>query len=154
MCDERETLPYLSFTQVLGGSGAQVPGLGWQALLYWLLSTPHLVPPPLLVLDQWFSTFLTLRPFNTVPHVVVTPPTPAKKLLCCNLITRTLLMLNPPKGVATHRLRTTTLKYPRKRKWTRSDQLRESLLCLRCLPEKGTLRLNPFLPEAFTTHPR
>ena len=24
-------------------------------------------------LDQWFSTFLMLRPFNTVPHLVVTP---------------------------------------------------------------------------------
>ena len=24
-------------------------------------------------LEQWFSTFLTLRPFNTVPHAVVTP---------------------------------------------------------------------------------
>jgi hypothetical protein len=22
-------------------------------------------------LDQWFSTFLTLQPFNTAPHVVV-----------------------------------------------------------------------------------
>ena len=26
-----------------------------------------------IVLDQWFSTFLILRPFNTAPHVVVTP---------------------------------------------------------------------------------
>jgi hypothetical protein len=24
-------------------------------------------------LDQWFSTFLMLQPFSTVPHVVVTP---------------------------------------------------------------------------------
>ena len=24
-------------------------------------------------LEQWFSTFLMLQPFNTVPHVVVTP---------------------------------------------------------------------------------
>lgn len=24
-------------------------------------------------LDQWFSAFLTLQPFNIVPHVVVTP---------------------------------------------------------------------------------
>lgn len=24
-------------------------------------------------LDQWFSSFLMLRPFNTVPHVMVTP---------------------------------------------------------------------------------
>ena len=23
--------------------------------------------------EQWFSTFLILRPFNTVPHLVVTP---------------------------------------------------------------------------------
>jgi hypothetical protein len=25
-------------------------------------------------LNQWFSTFLVLQPFNTVPHVVVTRP--------------------------------------------------------------------------------
>ena len=24
-------------------------------------------------LEQWFTTFLTLRPLNTVPHVVVAP---------------------------------------------------------------------------------
>ena len=26
-----------------------------------------------LTLELWFSTFLTLRPFNIAPHVVVTP---------------------------------------------------------------------------------
>ena len=34
-----------------------------------LLSTE----PSLQPLDEWFSAFLTLWPFNTVPHVVVTP---------------------------------------------------------------------------------
>jgi hypothetical protein len=29
-------------------------------------------------ISWWFSTFPVLRPFNTVPHVVVTPPPPAK----------------------------------------------------------------------------
>lgn len=45
--------------------GAQVPVLEWRArlLLYGLLSPPSLV----------FSHFLTLWPFYTVPHVVVTP---------------------------------------------------------------------------------
>jgi hypothetical protein len=26
--------------------------------------------------ELWFSAFLMLRPFSTVPHVVVTPPAP------------------------------------------------------------------------------
>jgi hypothetical protein len=29
---------------------------------------------------QWFSTFLMLCPFNTAPHVVVTPP-PSQKII-------------------------------------------------------------------------
>ena len=41
-------------------------------------------------LHQWFSTFLTLRPFNTIPHVVVTP---IIKLFCYYFITVTLLLL-------------------------------------------------------------
>ena len=27
----------------------------------------------LFLIVEWFSTFLLLKPFNTVPHVVVTP---------------------------------------------------------------------------------
>ena len=41
-------------------------------------------------LQQWFSTFLMLRPFNTV-HVVVTSPPP--KLFYCYFITVILLLL-------------------------------------------------------------
>ena len=35
-------------------------------------------------LEQWFSTFLMLRPFNTVPHVVVTPNHEVISLLLYN----------------------------------------------------------------------
>jgi hypothetical protein len=67
---------------------------------------------------QWFSTFLVLRPFNTVPHAVVTP---AIKLFRCYFITVILLPLwvtmwisdmqgiwyvTLPRGVTIHRLRT------------------------------------------------
>ena len=38
------------------------------------------------LLNQWFSTFLPLRPHNTVPHVVRTLP-PAIKFFCCYFIT-------------------------------------------------------------------
>jgi hypothetical protein len=41
-------------------------------------------------LEQWFSTFLMLQPFNTAPHGVVTPPTIRLFLLrlrSCNFAT-------------------------------------------------------------------
>lgn len=33
-------------------------------------ASPHLTPDPL---EQWFSVFLVLQPFSTVPCVVVNP---------------------------------------------------------------------------------
>jgi hypothetical protein len=39
-------------------------------------NTPIRVPPLIKTvksLEQWFSTFLMLQPFNTVPHAVMTP---------------------------------------------------------------------------------
>ena len=44
-------------------------------------------------LEQWFSPFLALRPFNTVPHAVVTPPTHTMKLFHCYFIILILLLL-------------------------------------------------------------
>ena len=38
-----------------------------------LCLTVSLLEGSLLGLQQWFSTFLMMRPFNTVPHVVATP---------------------------------------------------------------------------------
>jgi hypothetical protein len=43
------------------------------------------------VLDQWFSTFLTLTPFNAVPHVVVTPNHKVILLLLHNCIFATVM---------------------------------------------------------------
>ena len=43
------------------------------------------------VLDQWFSIFLMLRPFNTVPHVMVTLN--HKIYFYCCFITVILLLL-------------------------------------------------------------
>lgn len=42
-------------------------------------------------LEQWFSAFLMLPPFNTGPHMAVIPPT--IKLPYCNFITVILLLL-------------------------------------------------------------
>jgi hypothetical protein len=41
-------------------------------------------------LNQWFSAFLMLQPFNTVPHVVVTPN---QKIIHCCFIAVILLLL-------------------------------------------------------------
>jgi hypothetical protein len=74
-------------------------------------------------LNQWFSAVLMLRPFNTVPHVVVTPPSPPTiklipLLLLYNCNFATVMNLNanicftgylicdPFERVVTHRLRT------------------------------------------------
>jgi hypothetical protein len=46
----------------------------------------------MILLDQWFSTFLLLRHSNTLLQVVVTPP-PTLKLFCCYFITVILLLL-------------------------------------------------------------
>lgn len=72
-------------------------------------------------LKQWFWDFLMLWPFNTVLHVVVTPSQKIVSLLLHNYWSATVISYNVnilhagylicyPKGVATHRLRTTSLK--------------------------------------------
>ena len=59
-------------------------------VFYLMLPTISL-PAYLVHADQWFSIVLMLRPFNTVPHVVVTPPT--IKLFHYYFITVILLLL-------------------------------------------------------------
>jgi len=79
-------------------------------------------------LGQWFSTFLMLWAFNTVLHVMMTPPTIKLFLLLlpnCNFAVR-IIMWNliclisdmrhlwkchsTPKGIMTHRLKNTPLR--------------------------------------------
>jgi hypothetical protein len=71
-------------------------------------------------LEQWLSTFLMLRPFNTVPHVVVTPSHKTISLLLLNWNFATVMnhningwytgyLIQNPKGVVAHRLRTTAV---------------------------------------------
>jgi hypothetical protein len=71
-------------------------------------------------LKQWFWDFLMLWPFNTVLHVVVTPSQKIVSLLLHNYWSATVISYNVnilhagylicyPKGVATHRLSSTTL---------------------------------------------
>lgn len=76
-------------------------------------------------LSQWFSTFLRLQLFNTVPHIVVTPTIKARLLHNYNLLLLwiitemsvfSMVLGNPCwkdqttwRGVRTHRLRTTAL---------------------------------------------
>ena len=47
----------------------------------------------ILHLEQWFSIFLVLRPFNTVPHPMVTPTIKLFSFLLHNFITAILLLL-------------------------------------------------------------
>lgn len=70
-------------------------------------------------LNRWFSTFLMLRPFNRVPHVVI----PSHKVFFYRYFVTVVLLLwicnavicifqclwCPPERSRTHRLRTTTL---------------------------------------------
>lgn len=96
-------------------------------------------------ISQWFSTFLILQCFNTVPRVVVTPP--IIKLFYCYFLTKILLLIWiimlisvfspmilhdpcervvwPPKRIITHRVRT-------------------AVLCRMFVPNSEGLLLDPF----------
>ena len=74
-------------------------------------------------LEQWFSTFLKVQPFNTVPHVVMTPNHQIISVLLHKYNFATIMncyidiwyvgyLIYDPKRVATHRLRITDLETP------------------------------------------
>jgi len=96
---------------------------------------------PSTYLSQWFSAFLTLSPFNTVPCLVLTPPT--TQLSHCYIIPEILLLLwivmqifgildgwyVTPRGVVTQSLRTTNLHGDRTQKQETYQEFGSQLAC-------------------------
>ena len=93
--------------------------LFWDYLFLVVLECIEPLQTQIFLLMQWFSMFLILRPFNSIPHVVITPNHKIVSLLLhiykcyCHKSQCKYLKCNisdpTPKGITTYRVRITVL---------------------------------------------